>query len=91
MQQYRDLLIGENKLIYPGYEFIIKTSTPRCILKWKVADGSRLDYEEFIEISEVQWIDGEKPLKPEQERIRIDMYNFLCLDEELLDYDPDDI
>lgn len=89
--QYTHFLIGENRLCHPGYEYILKLDEPRLYIKYKLSEGYFADYNDFYEnIADVQWIDGTPPAKDEQQRILTDAWNFLCLDERLLEEDLND-
>jgi len=90
--QYTHFLIGENRLCHPGYEYILKLDEPRLYIKYKLSEGYFADFDEFYEsIAEVQWLDG-APSQDEQSRILTEAWNFLCLDEALLEADlyPED-
>lgn len=45
----------------------------------------------FGNIAEVQWIDGEVPDKKTQEQIFIEAWNFLCLEERILEEELGDM
>ena len=84
--------IGENKICFPDEEFIIKMDEPRCQIRYKLNDGYFADYDEFFHnIAEVQWIDGIKPSDNEQEEILTMAWNFLAIEERLLEQDLDEI
>lgn len=60
---------------------------PRVFIKYNVGLAMFADYDEFIEhIADVQWIDG-KPDKQTQERILTEAWNFLCIEDEILEND----
>lgn len=88
--QYKHFLIGENRLCHPGYEYILKLDEPRLYIKYKLKQGYFADYDEFFSsIAEVQWLDSPPPTPEEKEQILSDAWDFLALDEELLDSDLD--
>lgn len=81
---------GDNNICHQGYEFIIKLNEPRVYIKFALEEALTATYSEFYDsIADVQWIDGEKP--DNWEEILIDAFNFLCIEERLLDQDLDDL
>ena len=83
---------GENHQWYDGEETLIKMSFPRCFIRYKLSEAYFASFDEFIgKIAEIQWIDGEKPSKKEQEKILIEAWNFLAIEERLLEEDMADI
>lgn len=92
MDQYKNYRIGENKLCYPQHEFILKTDAPRLEIKYKLKYTMFDDFDDFyLHVEEVNWLDGVEPDANEREEILINAYNFLALDEQLLQWDIDDI
>lgn len=90
--KYKHYIIGENRLCFPDYEYILKLDFPRVYIKYKLSDAYFADFDEFYQsFAEVQWLDGNAPSKQQQEQIFTDAYNFLCLDERLLEDDLNDI
>lgn len=94
-KKYQNLFWAENKINFPDEEFIIKLDYPRVFIRYKLtASFLHADYKEFVSsIAQIQWIDGanSKPSKEEQEKILIDMYNYMVLEERLLEQDLEDI
>lgn len=91
-EDYKHYVIGENKLCFPDHEYIIKLDFPRVYIKYKLTEAYFADYDEFYNgITEVQWLDGDKPSKEKQEEILINAYNFLAIDERLLENNFDDL
>lgn len=87
-ERYIHFYIAENQLCHPGYEFMLHMVEPRCFIKYKLSDGYFASFEEFYgSVADVQWIDGDKPSEAEQHRILTDAWNFLALDEQMLDED----
>lgn len=83
---------GENHQHWDGEETIIKMSFPRCFIRYKLNDAYFADYDEFYaNIAEVQWFDGDKPSEKEQQRIMEEAWNFLAIEERLLEEDLEDI
>jgi hypothetical protein len=91
-ERYTHFYIAENQLCHPGYEFILHMDFPRCFIRYKLGEGYFSGYDEFFaSVAEVQWIDGVKPSEAEQQRILTAAWNFLALDERLLEGDIDAI
>lgn len=87
--KFKHYVIGENKLCFPNHEYIIKLDFPRVYIKYKLNESYYANYDEFYNsIAEVQWLDGQQPNNSKQ--ILIDAYNFLCIDERLLEQDLQD-
>jgi len=80
--------LGENKQWYPEYETLIRLNYPRVYIKYKVEDAYFATFEQFYRnIADVQWLDGERPPKREQEEILTEAWNFLAIEERLLEDD----
>ncbi len=91
-EEHKHYWWGENRQHHDGEETIIKMSFPRCFIRYTLNDAYFADFEEFYSnIAEVQWIDGEKPSAKEQERIMIEAWNFLAIEERLLEEDLEDL
>lgn len=91
-EDYKHYVIGENKLCFPDFEYIIKLDFPRVYIKYELGAASFANYDEFYNgIAEVQWLDGEIPPEAVQSEILINAYNFLAIDERLLENDIEDI
>lgn len=87
IEAHKHYWLGENKQCHPEHEIIIRLADPRVFIKYRVDLAMFADYEEFIEhIAEVQWIDG-KPDKFTQEKILTEAWNFLCIEERILEED----
>ena len=85
-EKFRNYFWGENKLFFPDEEFVIKLSYPRIFIRYKVADGYFANFDEFFEsIAEVQYIDGERPSEEEQNRLLVDVWNYIGLEERRLE------
>lgn len=82
---------GENHQHFEGQESIFKLSEPRVFIRYNVGEAYFVDFEEFYQsIAEVQWIDG-KPSEKEQMGILTDAWNFLAIEERLLEQDLEDL
>lgn len=87
-ERFKHYFIGENKLFFPNEEFILKMDEPRVFVRYTLNEDYFSDFDEFFEnVAEVQYIDGNRPGKQEQQKILTDIWNFLCLDERLLEND----
>lgn len=91
-ESHKHFWLGENQQHFPGEETIFKLSFPRVFIRYRLGEAYFADFEDFYQsIAEVQWIDGEKPSAQEQKTILIDAWNFLCIEERLLEEDLDDL
>lgn len=67
-------------------------SFPRVFIRYKLNESYFAGYDEFYKnIAEVQWFDGDRPSEKEQERILTEAWNFLAIEERLLEDDMEDI
>lgn len=83
--------LGENKQHHPEHETIIRMIDPRVFIKYEVGLALFADYDSFVShIAEIQWIDG-KPDKKTQEQILQEAWNFLCIEDEILENDMHEI
>lgn len=91
-EQYMHFFIGENRMCFPEEEFILHMDFPRCLIRYNIGESMHVDYDEFYQsVARVEWIDGERPSPEEQQRVLTDAWNFLALDERLLEeFDPDE-
>lgn len=88
LEEFKHYVWGENRVVFPDYEFIIKLTEPRVYIKYKLSEAYFSNFEEFYKsIAEVQWIDGVRPSEAEQKVILINMWNYLALEERLLEQD----
>jgi hypothetical protein len=79
--KFKNYYLGTNKLFFPEYEFVIKLSFPRVFVRYKFAKGYYSDFEKFFEnVAEVQYLEGEKPSKLEEQHIMNDIWNFLSME-----------
>jgi hypothetical protein len=85
---HRHFWLGENHQHFPGQEVIFKLSFPRVFIRYEVDRAIFADFDEFFaSIAEVQWIDGERPDDATQLQILADAWNFLCIEEQILERD----
>lgn len=90
-ENHKHYWLGENKQCYPEHEIIIRIIDPRVFIKYRVELALFADYDTFVNnIAEIQWIDG-KPDKYEQNRILTEAWNFLVIEDEILENDMNNI
>jgi len=90
IEAHKHFTLGENKQWFPNEEFIIHMAEPRCFIRFDNSLAMFCDYDEFYKsIANVQWIDG-KPSNEEIERVLIDAWNFILIEDEILDNDFQD-
>lgn len=90
-EEHKHYWLGENKQCHPEHEVIIRMADPRCFIKYRVDLAMFADYEKFYDsIAEIQWIDG-KPDKLTQEKILTEAWNFLCIEDEILENDMEEL
>ncbi|MDR0835939.1 MAG: hypothetical protein LBN11_05095 [Tannerella sp.] len=85
---------GENHQHFPDEETLIRLAFPRVFIRYKLADAYFASFREFYDsIAEVQWIDGTdtKPSEQEQAEILVEAWNFLAIEERILEEDLEDI
>ena len=79
--KFKNYYIGINNLFFPEFEFVIKLSFPRVFVRYKRASGYYTDFEKFFEnVAEVQYLEGEKPTKSEEQQILNDIWNYLTME-----------
>ena len=92
IEAHKHWWIGENKQHFPEQETLIRLSEPMCFIRYNVGDAYFASYEQFFEsIAEVQWLDYVKPSVYKQEKILTEAWNFLAIEERLLEQDMEDI
>jgi hypothetical protein len=88
--QYAAFFIAENKITHPEYEYIIHLAEPRCMIKYKLGQAYFAKYDEFYDnIAEVQWLDGTAPDKYAQEKLLVNAWNYLAIEERILEDDTE--
>lgn len=91
IESHKHFWWGENHQHFDEQESIFKLSEPRVFIRYNIVDSYFSDFEEFYNsIVKVQWIDG-KPSEKEQMEILTDAWNFLVIEERLLEEDLEDI
>ena len=86
-EAHKHYWLGENKQCNPDHEVIVRLADPRVFIKYRVELAMFSDYDDFYNsIAEVQWVDG-KPDAATQERILTEAWNFLCIEERIMEND----
>lgn len=92
IEAHKHWWLGENKQHFPEQESLVRLADPRVFIRYNVADAYFSTFEQFyLSIAEVQWIDGKPSKRDEQEKILIEAWNFLAIEERLLEEDMRDI
>lgn len=87
-ERYVSFFLAENRITHPEYEYIIHLAEPRCFIKYRVRLAMFAGYDEFYDsIAEVQWLDGQAPDADIREQLLTDAWNYLCIEERILDAD----
>lgn len=87
IEAHKHYWLGENKQHHPDYDVIVRMIDPRVFIKFRVDLAMFAGYDEFYNsIADVQWIDG-KPDKRTQEQILTEAWNFLCIEDRILEDD----
>lgn len=91
-EEYAAFFLSENNVTHPDYEYIIHLDEPRCFIKFRNDLAMFASFEEFYgSIAEVQWLDGKRPDKHTEETLLTKAWNFLAIEERILeDEDYDD-
>lgn len=90
-EKYYHWVWGENHIRPDKPNYLINLELGISI-KFDYADGMFQDYEGFYEsVADVQFLFGKRPGKERLEDILTDAYNFLGIEERLLDMDLEDI
>lgn len=80
-EKFKNFYTGTNKLFFPDYEFVIKLSFPRVFVRFKRAVGYYTDFDKFFKnVAEVQYLDGDRPSKVEEEGLLNDVWNYLTME-----------
>lgn len=83
--------LAENKQWFPDFDVIVKLNDPRVFIRFRTDLAFFASFEGFYDsIAEVQWIDG-KPSEYEQNKILEEAWNFLAIEERILEDDIEDI
>lgn len=91
VEAHKHFFLGENKQWFPQEEFIVHMAEPRCFIRYSSELPMFAGYKEFYEeIANVEWIDG-KPSKEEIESVLTDAWNFLGIEERILEDDLTDL
>jgi len=80
-EKFKNYYTGTNKLFFPDYEFVIKLSFPRVFVRFKRTEGYYTDFDKFFKnVAEVQYLDGERSSKVEEEGLLNDVWNYLTME-----------
>lgn len=88
---YSDYWWCENKLSQEGFEAIIKVSPPQVFVKFSSKLAMGASFKDFYKnIAEVSWF-GTEPSEAVKSNILLDAWNYLALEERILDNDIDNM
>lgn len=89
--EHKHYWLAENRQCHPDLEVIIRLADPRVFIKYRTDLALFADYDDFYDhIAEVQWIDG-KPDIDTQIKILTEAWNFLCIEDEILENDMEEL
>lgn len=87
-EDFAAFFFAENKITHPEFEYIIHLGFPRFLLKWKASEGQFADFEDFFDgIVELQWLDGVAPSESEKQKLLIQAWNYLAIEDRILEDD----
>lgn len=90
-EAHKHFFLGENKQWFPEEEFIVHMADPRCFIRFNNELAMFADFDAFVNnIANIQWIDG-KPNQRDIDRVLTDAWNFLAIEERILENDLDNI
>lgn len=79
-EKFKNYYMGTNNLFFPEYEFVIKLSFPSVFVRFKRTEGYYTNFIKFFNsVAEVQYLDGIKPSKIEEEKILNEVWDFLTM------------
>ncbi|MBI9065237.1 MAG: hypothetical protein JEZ14_24850, partial [Marinilabiliaceae bacterium] len=79
--KFKNYYTGTNNLFFPDYEFVIKLSFPRVFVRYKRTEGYYTNFNKFFKnVAEVQYLDGKRPSKVEEEDVLNDIWNYLTME-----------
>jgi hypothetical protein len=86
IEAHKHYWLADNHQHHKGDEVIFKLSYPRVFIRYRLDEAYFASFDDFFgNIAEVQWIDGEIPDKKTQEQIFIEAWNFLCIEEQIME------
>lgn len=78
---FKNYYLGSNKLFFPEYEFVIKLSFPRLFVRFLRTEGYYTDFDKFFKnVAEVQYLEGDKLSKMEEQHILSEVWDFLTME-----------
>ncbi len=90
-EAHKHFFLGENKQWFPDEEFIVHMAEPRCFIRFSVELAMFAEFEEFYSnIANIEWIDG-KPDESEIQEVLRNAWNFLVIEEIILESDLEDM
>lgn len=90
-EAHKHFFLGENKQWFPDEEFIVHMADPRCFIRFRQDLAMFATFDNFYQsIAEVQWIDG-RPSDSDVFRVLREAWNFLSIEEQILENDIDAI
>lgn len=91
VEAHKHYWLGENRQHFPEFETIIRMHDPRVFIRFRTDLAMFAGFDEFVgSIAEIQWIDG-KPNEDMQLEILTDAWNFLAIEERILEDDLADM
>jgi hypothetical protein len=92
-KNYLHFVWGENNISSPEQQtYIIKLDAPPVSIRFDYSQGMFATFEEFYDsIADVQFFSNERPSKEKVDKILIDAWNFMALEERKLDEDLDEM
>jgi|SRR5690554_1653313 len=88
-EKYKHFVWGENNVSQQVQQtYIIKLDYPACSIRFDYSEGMFASFEDFFNnIADVQFFTGDRPDKEDVQKILIDAWNFMALEEIRLDED----
>lgn len=87
-ESHKHFYLAENRQHFPEELFIIHMADPRCFIRFNDANAFFADYDEFYgNVASVEWIDGKPKDENLIERTMIDAYNFMVIEDRILEED----
>ncbi len=88
LPHYANFIWGENKQWHPGTDFIVHTVYPKCLISFNSQLAMFSDFETFCsKIVSIKWLDPEPLSKTYIKEFLTNAWNFLVIEEELLEQD----
>ena len=82
----------ENRQCFPDEEFLIHLNEPRCFIRFDSKHAMLASYQEFYKsIAHIEWLDGQVPDDELKEQTLTEAWNFLAMEERILEGDLEDL